>query len=956
MGGSEYLLDALEALYNATDNEKRRKAGEYLEEFQKSAEAWQVCHDVLAGDSNERAKVFCAQTLRSKIQYDLAVQVPPESRIQLKTSLMQLLSSNIGSRLVATQLSVALANLALQATEWHNVVEEMASQFSGSDNGMRCLLEFLKVLPEEMGDSKRVAVLSDEEFRQRVEELLTKNASHVVQLLIDYVQSPQSKNVHALVFECLNSWLSEIDIEAIIREKPLLLDLIFGALQSDDTFDAGVECVCSVIRETRDVVESMEAIKALYPRVVALRPRISESKDDPEMFRGLTRIFSEAGESWHVLMAKLPKDFRGLVESIAECTAMDEDLEVVQYTFYFWYSLKQLLVLPSYSAAKHELEDVYMKLIDIIIHHLHYPAEEAGGELFSDKEEEDKFRSFRHEMGDVLKDCCAVVGSAHALRKAYNKVVAAVHSGARWQDVEAPLFSMRAMAREVELSEKEILPSIMEMLVKLPEHEKIRYAATLVLGRYTEWTDKHPQYLDFQLQYITKGFEMTSCKPVMSAAAQALMHFCQDCGEHLVNYLEMLYTFYDKVAGELELDALYEVTDGIAHVILAQPVENVQIALSHFCQPIVRRILEKSQQAPDEAVDRAIADEIELLTIFVSIVRPSVPHDAVSPTSKFVIELYPALVPAVLSAHGASTYVAERNCKFIKTCLHTCKIDLAPILGQIAETLVREFNKTHFGCYLWVSGALVREFGDDEDDRVNDHVKKAVWHFAEQQSVSFFQHLTVAPPKEVPDLVEDFFRLMGDLLMYFPYEFIESSLLKPSFDAALSSLALEQVEPVTATLHFLQDLFAFGNEKPPVSRLVAPVPDRIRRLIFDLASSDGQQLCARLISGLIFSFPRDCVTDASSLVLSLIKLVPALQALEWISTTLDMLPHGSVSNDEKQNLLHRIQTAINSGDFKRVRTLLRDFTAMYARRNVTPRSSSVSSAIQNLVSDFSYNN
>jgi transportin-3 len=45
---------------------------------------------------------------------------------------------------------------------------------------------------------------------------------------------------------------------------------------------------------------------------------------------------------------------------------------------------------------------------------------------------------------------------------------------------------------------------------------------------YTEWTANHPEYLEFQLNYMLSGFENQS-NDVASAAAQALKHFCQDC-------------------------------------------------------------------------------------------------------------------------------------------------------------------------------------------------------------------------------------------------------------------------------------------------------------------------------------------------------------------------------------------------------------------------------------------
>ena len=87
---------------------------------------------------------------------------------------------------------------------------------------------------------------------------------------------------------------------------------------------------------------------------------------------------------------------------------------------------------------------------------------------------------------------------------------------------------MRMMIREIDIEEEKVVPEVMRLLVNLPEHDKIRYAATLVLGRYTEWTAKHPEYLEFQLSYISSGFD-TQNKDVISAAAQALKHFCQDC-------------------------------------------------------------------------------------------------------------------------------------------------------------------------------------------------------------------------------------------------------------------------------------------------------------------------------------------------------------------------------------------------------------------------------------------
>ena len=116
---------------------------------------------------------------------------------------------------------MALSNLALQVLEWKNVVEEMVSIFGQSENSlsMTCLLEFLKVLPEELSDLRGTS-LTDEEFRMRTAELLEQNNKKVLQLLVTYVHTPESKSNQTLVFECVNSWLKEIDMNEIVGCAP----------------------------------------------------------------------------------------------------------------------------------------------------------------------------------------------------------------------------------------------------------------------------------------------------------------------------------------------------------------------------------------------------------------------------------------------------------------------------------------------------------------------------------------------------------------------------------------------------------------------------------------------------------------------------------------------------------------------------------------------------------------
>lgn len=932
---SQNLIAALNTFYAPTaDSKSREDADKYLREFQKEDEAWQVCLEVLAADGDQfatEAKLFCAQTLRSKIVFDLH-QVPSDQYLSLKENLVGLFDKyRDGPKLIRTQLAIALANFALQVIQWQNVLPEMVQRFQAS--APAALLQFLKVLPEELSDMKRT-FLSDEEYTKRTEELLQDNAKAVLELLLQFANSSDAA-VRELVFYCINSWLGELDVVEIINSP--LLDIIFSATGDDATFEPAVDCICSLVRETRDVHEFEDSIAKLHERVLKLRPKIHAEHDDPEVLRGLTRMFSEAAESWHVTIARNPDAFRSLVETVCECAAFDNDLDVVQYTFYFWYNLKQLLVLDAYRHAREVFRDIYAKLIDVMIGHLHYP--EDG---FADKAEEDKFRTFRHDMGDVLKDCCVVIGASEALAKPFQEIVRLVEAtqagqAVPWQKIEAPLFSMRSMGKEVSPDEREILPRLMQLLNQLPEQEKIRYAATLVLGRYTTWTAANPQYLQDELNYITSGFTNSSV-PVQTAAAQALMHFCHDCGPLLVDYMDQLYTFYTSVGPSLDKDSLYEITDGLAHVVDALPEDRIYQSLESFCDPTFASLATLAKQPSSDETYTQIADQIELVTIFLQIVRCDI-NNPQNPVARYVLKTWP-VVTELLSVHGKSTIASERVSKYIKFAIRACGPSLKPIIGEIANLLVIAFENTQYGCYLWVSGEVLREFGPEECD---PEIRESSWEFAQRQIATAFAFISQREQQGlefsgISDLIDDLFRLLTDVLLYFPYRLILSNILTPIVQVVLMTLQrLEHLEPLIACLHFSRDFLSFGFESPSSSGASGPVPQDVRQTIIQAVAAHGQDLCTAIIIGLIHSFPSDCGTDASGMLLTVFQLAPKEASVTWIAQTLDQLPAGSVSDKEREKLLNNSSTAFGSGDYKRVRVLVRDFAAWYSRRNVTRR-------------------
>ncbi|UKZ60196.1 uncharacterized protein TrAtP1_001481 [Trichoderma atroviride] len=832
--------------------------------------------------------------------------------------------------------------------DWNDVLSSVVQSLSDSPQSHACILDFLRVLPEEVTEGRKIT-LSEEDLAARTQALLADNADQVVQLLINYSQSSPAASRNPLLMECITSWLREVPV-GIIASSPLL-EAIFQGVTSDECSQEAAECLCTMLRETADVDESQAVIQTLFPRIISLTPRIATlvAEEDTESLKSLTKVLATAAESWVVAIARQPTQFRPIVDAVLECAARDKDRDVIEHTFNFWYELKQYLVLERYIQGRLELVDVFSKLVDILLAHLRFPTPESGSEtdLFDgDREQEEKFREFRHQMGDTLKDCCEVMGVTECLTKVLHAIQlwtqnyasqATEASVPHWQELEAPLFAMRALGRMVDKEEDIVLPQLMPLLVQMPSHEKLRFATIMVLGRYTEWTAAHPEYLEPQFNYIVNSFQSDS-REITRAAALSLKFFCTDCKHLLSGQILQLQTFYDQVLDKLPDLSKEEVTEGVSNVLAVQPVSETYHLLKTYCDPLVQRLMAKANHATTDEGKLAVADHLQLITIFVQNVMPLVNPGEENPAVKYWQEVFPIL-STVLDNFLTFSPICERVCRCWRNMVISYRTAITPMLADMANKLAGGFNVSREGCFLWVTSAILREFSEARE-HVDPSIAENIYTFFEAQTTTFLRVMTELQPKELPDVIDDFFRLLIDALLYYPQKLIPSPLLVPIFEASIYALTLEQRDPLSSTLHFLRDLLSYGGDNPASSEgLPESAAASIRTIVKNLLSSHGENLVKQVMAGMMITFPRDCFADGSGVLLSLFELLP-VQTTEWVSRTIQLLPQGTVSPEEANRLMIKIKERLGSdeaGGIRHVRVLLQDFTNTYRRRNVAPR-------------------
>ncbi|KAG1862183.1 armadillo-type protein [Suillus subluteus] len=923
------LLSALNVFTRAPDKTSLENANSWLQDFQHSPEAWSTCNVLLLSlDAPPAAKLFAAQTFRSKVTYDLH-QVDPSNLLPLRDTLVTALERyQSGPKTIITQLCLALSGLALQLPAWDNALQSIVETFGANPATVPVLLQFLTILPEEVSGNTRIPV-TDDEYRERSTKLLSDNSEQVLELLSMYLQATGVTHaVQSQIFDCLRSWLVAGEIDMPAFGKSPLLAFAFEALASEVLFDSAVDVVCEMIHETQEIDDNMPVIELIVPRVIDLKSRLEDQKDDPEKIRGYAKIFAEAGETYRLLILQHTDTFYPIVEAIGQCSAYP-DLDIVPITFPFWMRLAQTIgkkttISPLFGEA-------YKALMGVVIRHLHFPPDLAS----MTGQEADNFRSFRHVMGDTLKDCCLVLGADACLLSAYGLITMALSRGPQsisWQEIEAPLFAMRSMGAEIDVMDDTAVPKIMDLIPSLPIHPRVRYAALLIISRYTEWINRHPDYIAYQLQYISAGFEDPDSE-VSAAAGQALKYLCQDCKQHLIEFLPTLHTFLTTTGTKLTQDDRRQVYEAIAYVISAMSMEKAAESLRTFSLDILSQIhaISSKSTAVTKQELKEVGYGLENLEVMLHVVGPF--GDQLPAACQNSCQEAWSIFDTFISKFAFDYDTSERVTRVLRHGITLFGQGSLTVASSVLSRMVTSFEATGFSSFLWISGKFVGRFGH-ESDPVLRNAFQNLYERATNKVVSLLQS---KDSRDIPDVLEDYVQLLLQLIRMAPDVFFQSSAFPLAFRATMAALTLIHSDLVFASLDLFRDILTHESLTPSSSP--PPKFPIYSSAIKSVMEKEGFEFVGCILSGLVGDFPE----DSTAVVVTIFRAVALLwstQLVTWLPPILQQLPPTSAPNQVKQQFLLDVTNSLNTAQYDKVKysilALHRASRKARDRRRVTP--------------------
>lgn len=934
------MKEALNALYHHPDDTVRMQADRWLQDFQRTLDAWQVADNLLHdATSNLETLIFCSQTLRSKVQRDFE-ELPSEAFRPLRDSLNTLLKKfHKGPPKVRTQISIAVAALAVYvpAEDWGDggIVNWLRDEMKSHPEYIPGFLELLTVLAEEVYNYK---IAARPERRRQFEKELTSQMEVALSILTACLSINELKEQ---VLEAFASWLrlKHGITGSVLASHPLVLTAL-SSLNLEPLSEASVNVISELIHYTAagssgGVAVQMPLIQVLVPQVMSLKAHLKDSSKDEEDVKAIARLFADMGDSYVELIATGSGESMLIVNALLE-VASHPEYYIASMTFNFWHSLQVILTkrdsyLPFGNEASIEVErkrrqdafvPSYESLVSLVSFRVEYPQD------FLDLSHEDRkeFKQTRYAVADVLTDAASVLGGDATLQILYKKLVEAVSrcgngENNEWRPVEAALFCIRAISNYVSVVEAEVMPQVMALIPKLPQQPQLLQTVCLTIGAYSKWLDSAsigPSILPSLIDTLLGA--MGTSEDSAAAAALAFRHICDDCRKKLCGCLDGLFHIYHRaVSGEGSFKVTAEdslhLVEALSMVITELPPDNAKRALEALCLPVVTPLQEAVNQG-QEILNKRPARELTVhidrfAYIFRYVKHPEAVADAIQ-------KLWP-IFKAIFDLRAWDMRTMESLCRACKYAVRTSGRFMGITIGAMLEEIQGLYKQHHQSCFLYLSSEVIKIFGSDPS--CANYLKNLI------ESLFIHTTLLLTNIQEFtarPDIADDCFLLASRCIRYCPQLFIPSEVFQSLVDCSMIGITVQHREASNSILTFLSDIFDIANSSKGEQYL--PIRDSV--LI-----PRGPSITRILIASLTGALPSSRLEPVTYTLLSLTRAY-GVRAVEWAKECVSLIPLTAVTEVERSRFLKALSDAASGFDINSMTVPIEEM-ADVCRRNRT---------------------
>jgi len=914
----DQALQALQALYNASDPTTKKQADDWLTKFQQTPAAWQVSDAILSrSDCPVQFRFFAAQTMRTKVQFDF-YELPAESYGSLRDSLLRHIDTfRAPEHLpIHTMLAIALADLAIQMdAAWPNAVQMLFERFGQNPESYATLLEVLRMLPEENMNYK---LMTDSAKRASSRDRLQQAAPQVVQFLLT-LQCP-SMHAKKKVLECFLSWIKFTNLQAgEMSQNPLLPECFKNVSEGGELSEIATDIIIEVLRmsslDLKFFQPVIQVILSLLPQLRAkLEAQLAQGVEaaldsDQDGILQICRIYVETGECLVPLIMEQSRneEVLNILRVILQCTDLPRQ-EISSIPFEFWHRLaNEVCRHPETDAKIDQFQGIYVELLSVMIRRCTVSPNEDPFQA------DDDCVHYRQRLLNLAEDCLEILTPNSALEHVLRNLQDGQRQGVVVQ--EAHFFCLSTVGAKAEVRADSVLWQLIQSLPPLiskavddttAEGTILHFTkktAIELLGHLSKWLKTRPEFLRSALEMISSLLLQTAppgspshimerVKQVQQSASIAFKEICYAGKSQLPDLVPQLTQLYVSTMA-LPIRMHLFIVDGIGAVVAQLKQDDAfRSGLEQLVMPLVNGIQSEREkpQVLSEILDR-------LTTIIRQIQVQDGSSKAVNVGTLISNGFWP-VVRQTLEWHPGDSKVVEKSCRLLKHSMR-CVPDLfKPLVPAVATTLVTAFQTHQHSSYLYSAEILANTYASDPE------IVPVLTSLFHQLSTHALQCLVNAREhlETITELVEDFYGMFERYLRYAPMIVLEAPTLPPTLQLWHDVIHVQQKDAIEAVVAFVEAVLSLIAESHKANlRFADERKVRHGQLLRPHALQVGPGLVVSIFK-LIAGVPTRYVQDTLPAVIDCIRSAFPQEFPSWLEAGLKQLPPSVASPAEQMKL------------------------------------------------------
>ncbi|CAB3404138.1 unnamed protein product [Caenorhabditis bovis] len=937
------VCGAVNVLY--TGGAQTAEAQEFLTRFQESDESWTICDQIIGRHTDSLACYFAAQTLRSKILKRFR-QLPPESYEALRQSLLQHLDRHGGhahdqqSEATATQLCLAIADLYIQVTTWHNWILELLTQCQSLQGDRTIMtLTLLRVFPEEVAEMRGIG----ENRRRIVREELANCEKQIMSFLSHVLEKYHNDNgMLNRVLKCLESNLTNPCMSTDSFAEGYLINTVFHILSADTNLpstvhESATNVVVAALYRAEDVETHKKLAKVLQKSIITLLPsafKRAEEQEDYDKLLNFTRIFVEMCESFYIQVVNEPSTDFSAVGNIA-CLelllliASHHDYSLIEMTFNVWYRISEELFKFENDEDLQKFRPYAEKFIMALYEHSKFEPD-SGAEWPDEKSE---FVEFRAKVVEAVRDVVFLVSTDNCLAMMHAVLQeTAKKVDAPWEQFEAALFIMACCVQNLlPESEEPVMPEVIGSIVSLPANSPPALVLTsfTLLADANDWLATHTPILPPILKWILQFTQDPRFAPYASSCLESIASKCAPEMTSILDQLMLIIKTLESMTtnGLKAEEAANSIIRACSYIIKNLPSHQIKIGMEKLCDPIVTYLKKTTElTTPDglHTIDQinhhnnnyqngTAAHEAnkenesnshrngEPWTAIA--VRPMVWIDRVASVFKDIWKpedsnpvlwidtaekLFHALIEAT-KKFQSNLRMVEHSIRSIRSMFRALGPSSVVFVEPVVHMLMEVYPQHRHSCLLYMASIVVDEYG------VEDRMRPGLLLMLKALTTAAFEMLNL-PNGCInnPDTVDDLFRLAQRFTSRAPSVFFIDNVSSHLFALAVTNLQLNHNDANRSVSRFilevLEQLFRAKKVQYSDPGVVAAQ---------HLIANQGSQLIVSALNASVFHLSGSLQRDMAEIVHMIGRLDKDKQK-EWLISAVACLPNDPVKATPQQ--------------------------------------------------------